>query len=120
MICKDLEHVGNDKKRLTIWNPREIVFAQQWDKENKDHNILCLLLLKNPNHFSRTLASPRDMFVAATVIQWLGTNVGQGFLETTQKEIERTKEKYKAAQQASYRLRGFPVTAEQSNAVLKK
>jgi hypothetical protein len=121
MIGDNLEHIGNDKARLTIWNPREVVFAEQWDKMNKQSQILAHLLNESKNTiFFNTAHTERDIFVAATIIQWLGTNIGQGFLEETQNQIAKRKEIFEIAQQASYRLRGYPVTAEQSNAVMKK
>ena len=77
-----MKHVGLYANRLSAKadNPREVAFARQWAKENKDDrpgtqssagNILRTLV---PN------AGERDATVAATLMQWLGSNVGMCFL----------------------------------------
>ncbi len=63
-------------------NPREVAFAKEWDRIN------------NPKDYSVTTAraciipeiTERDMQVAATVIQWLGSNVGMGFIRDVAKK----------------------------------
>jgi len=74
METEALKHVGLYSSRLDLKqdNPREIAFAAQWAKEQKQGRILFHLL---PN------ASQRDAEVAATIIQWLGSNVGMSFIE---------------------------------------
>ena len=65
-------NVGYDDHRLDQHNPRELVFAHEWQKENSMWAIVNELI---PD------ATRRDHKVAATIIQWLGTNVGMGFLQ---------------------------------------
>ncbi len=75
-----IRHEGKSTHRLKD-NPLEAAFADEWTKQN------------NPSHSgSGTLAylmgdgthpgvvSDRDAMIAATVIQWLGSPVGQRFL----------------------------------------
>ena len=75
-----MNNTGFNSIRLNdSFNSREIAFAEQWAKVNSDSD--------NHKFFSRNLFdyllednTERDQQVAATVIQWLGTNVGQAFL----------------------------------------
>jgi hypothetical protein len=64
-------------------NPLEQKFAEAWEKE-ADH-ILPFVLPENLNHCND--ARSRDREVAATIIQWLGSPVGQGFLRDVQGEF---------------------------------
>lgn len=87
-----IKHEGLHADRLKQGNPREVAFAEQWKEENQNHiNALLLrnLLIKSSGHpfmpFSGTVKelAPYDQqsaSVAATVIQWLGSNVGIDFL----------------------------------------
>lgn len=62
-------------------NEQERVFAEKWREINDGHaRILAHLLAENPNSNYLPVPSDRDKMVAATVIQWLGSPVGQGFL----------------------------------------
>lgn len=70
------ENIGYDLDRLNAHNPREVAMAIAWKKENLNWNIVNKLI---PN------ATFRDQKVSATIIQWLGTNVGMCFLETALK-----------------------------------
>jgi len=73
-------HAGLRTHRLAS-NPEEQVFADQWAKMNEDpSNILDHLLVDDPNSHYVKSSSAHDRTVAATVIQWLGSPVGQGFL----------------------------------------
>jgi hypothetical protein len=57
-------------------NPEEKRFAEAWDRQDQlGRNLTRLLDERSP----RT-PTPRDVTVAATVIQWLGSPVGQCFL----------------------------------------
>jgi len=81
-------------KRTTQDNPRELSFAKIWEKENTEcrfvnhgNGILQDLFVKKDNkNFTRysynltTRITQRDRFIVATVIQWLGSNCGMGFL----------------------------------------
>ena len=72
------KHVGISSHRLRSDNPREVVFARLWQEQNDSGETLeYLLSTKNRRDGS---ASDRDREVAATVIQWLGSNVGMSFL----------------------------------------
>lgn len=74
-------HVGLHARRLKEKGPsavREKAFAEQWQHEQ--NTDLLAYLLGNGN--DRVAISQRDAEVAATVVQWLGTNVGQDFLDT--------------------------------------
>ncbi len=69
-----LHHVGYDEHRLKvnfINNEIEMVFAAEWAKKHNFQSILSALV---------PYPTQRDAKVAATMIQWLGTNVGLGFL----------------------------------------
>ena len=63
-------------------NEQERVFAEKWQDINDEEHTktLARLLAEDPNARNLPLPSDRDKMVAATVIQWLGSPVGQGFL----------------------------------------
>lgn len=64
-------------------HPLERRFAEEWERRNSGdvrHGILDYILAEEPNH-PRGEVSDRDRQVAATVIQWLGSNVGSGFID---------------------------------------
>ena len=72
-----MKHEGFSAHRLSIknGNPREVAFARQWQQENdettkRDPPLMCLV--RDP--------TDRDAQVAATIIQWLGSNAGMCFL----------------------------------------
>ena len=66
-------------------NPIEKLFAETWEDQNRaTGGTLDYLLAKDPNHPAGEV-TPRDREVAATVIQWLGSPVGQNFLKDTLK-----------------------------------
>ena len=79
-----MKHEGFHKDRLrkNRDNPREVAFAEQWIFENDWGPRKCKMLdALIPD------ATKRDAEVAATIIQWLGSNVGMGFLiEAMQRE----------------------------------
>lgn len=57
-----------------------MAFAKQWMKENNPamrYTVLESIMSKNNRP---ALLSQRDWDVASTVIQWLGSTVGQAFL----------------------------------------
>ena len=71
-------------------NPEEKRFAQAWSKENEDGRLLAHLL--DDRHAQGGYPpepSDRDHVVAATVIQWLGSPVGQGFLRRLGYELNK-------------------------------
>ena len=65
-------------------NPLERSFAKAWDKANKvdgfGRGTLDYLLAVDSNRPAGEV-TPRDRAVAATVIQWLGSPIGQGFVK---------------------------------------
>jgi hypothetical protein len=79
-------------------NPMEKLFAQEWERINTSRmtqdldgkGILDYMLAKD-NNYPAGEATPRDREVAATIIQWLGSPVGQGFLEDVQKQAQSDK-----------------------------
>ena len=67
-------------------NPLEQLFAEAWEEMNltppggaDGRGTLDYLLAENPNRPCGEVTD-RDRLVAATVIQWLGSPVGQSFL----------------------------------------
>ena len=69
---------GLNSHRLE-YNPIENAFAEAWEQQNTIGGTLAYLLSGPEN--VRSDVSERDEAVAATVIQWLGSPVGQCFLE---------------------------------------
>lgn len=72
-----MKHEGLSKNRLNsaAGNDREASFAKAWQHINRDeigvNDIITHII---PNY------TDRDAAVAATIIQWLGSNVGMAFL----------------------------------------
>lgn len=78
-------------------NPREVAFAEQWGWENRHHDLLNQLLMvpcssDDPERcgysggfgaYKMPCSFPgdRDRRIAATLMQWLGSNVGFSFLQ---------------------------------------
>lgn len=67
-------HQGFNSHRLKD-NPREVAFSKQWQEEQALGRVLHYILPAKPT------VTERDEAVAATVVQWLGSNVGMSFLE---------------------------------------
>ena len=65
-------------------NPLEKKYAVAWEKQNIAHDTLSYLMAKDCNRPQYEEVSKRDREVAATVIQWLGSPVGQSFIEEVQ------------------------------------
>lgn len=78
-----MRNVGKSQHRFKQ-NPLEEIFAIGWERLNtSDHGhntTLDYLLAENPNSPCGEV-SERDREVAATVVQWLGSHVGQFFLK---------------------------------------
>jgi len=77
----NMKQIGLHADRLP-WNPLEKAFADQWEKENSNRKTPFLSHLL----FDKGFGIPRDptqdqIAIAATVIQWLGSPIGQSFLE---------------------------------------
>lgn len=73
-------------------NPMEKLFAEAWQDQHSMNSRHLDHLLTPPSESSNScpvISSDRDYEVAATVIQWLGSPVGQSFLEDVHKEATR-------------------------------
>ena len=66
-------------------NPLEKAFAEAWEEINTDERVGVLdwLMAKETNN---PYGEATDRMVAATVIQWLGSPVGQRFLAQVQED----------------------------------
>jgi hypothetical protein len=72
-----MKHQGYLANRLSR-EPLEALFAKVWQEQNDAGSTLAYILTGAP---SWDHVSERDVAVAASVIQWLGSAVGQAFLE---------------------------------------
>lgn len=72
-----IEHAGLALYRLPS-NPAEAAFAKAWMDRATDTLDYLLHGQEKREHYKLT---QQEATVAATVIQWLGSPVGQGFLE---------------------------------------
>jgi hypothetical protein len=70
--------------RLNKNNPLEKKFAAAWKDINWDNKILSYLLDRTHENRGDHVVTDLEAEVAATMIQWLGTPVGQYFLESVQ------------------------------------
>jgi len=61
-------------------NAEEKLFSEAWDKQNEQGQTLAYLLTVGDQRGRPVEPSDRDHVVAATVIQWLGSHVGECFL----------------------------------------
>ena len=72
----------------------ERVYAAEWLRLNKPSGTyprgLLELILRTDDAGVPTV-SQRDAEIAAGVIQWLGTNVGAGFIATCERKIDRAR-----------------------------
>lgn len=114
MVSDNRHTTGLHAHRLNEHNPREVAFAHQWDKEHCWHDILQSLCSQecgpddegavrvldpicNHKRFPLGNVTGRDRIVAATVIQWLGSNVGMCFLEDALRQCSYRVERAAAA-----------------------
>lgn len=92
------QNVGYRENRCEN-NPREKAFRDRWLKENEPiayinhgQGILQDLFIEAEtplSMFSKRYVEyiqPRDRYIVATIIQWLGSNIGWCFLEETLKD----------------------------------
>lgn len=84
-----MKHEGLNTHRFKD-NPLEQIFAREWAKQQQGH-VLAYLLTFQRNEPDYNNVSDRDATVAATVIQWLGSPVGQAFLRDVSKTIKKEK-----------------------------
>lgn len=68
--------------------PLEKLFADTWAKANRNDKILEYILDRLQSNRGGYPPSEVEQEVAATVIQWLGSSVGQGFLQDCMKYQE--------------------------------
>lgn len=73
-------------------NPREVAFAESWERLQRSSPLHSLLCASNDNIDRKSNASDRDHIVAATVIQWLGSNCGMSFLQQVIEHNPQVKE----------------------------
>jgi len=85
-----IKHEGHNHHRLGR-EPLERLFADKWRELNngtgRGHGPLAYMLAEDRNR-PRDEVTDRDAMVAATVVQWLGSNVGQCFLQDVMNEYE--------------------------------
>lgn len=81
--------------RLNGYNPREVAFAKTWEEEHQRTDLLQQLMRRPPRanevpdwhggvgppQVTVYDTSKRDIEIATTVIQWMGSNVGMSFLQ---------------------------------------
>lgn len=102
-LAKTIRHVGFAVDRCRTSN-MERTWAESWIENNSRWDTLQALFERGDRNFSmfrarpRLLISRRDAFVAATVIQWLGTNVGFGFVCESLKKCGYKVERIQTAQ----------------------
>ena len=86
-----IKHKGLSTYRFRD-NPEERRFAEAWQATNDNGRTLDYLLdPRNGEHLGSPLpVGDREREVAATIVQWLGSPVGQGFLRDL--GYERAKE----------------------------
>lgn len=102
----EIKHEGCSPHRLNIHNLEEMVFAEEWKKKCEMYNLLPYLLNENHGGAFVSGVSQRDAFVAATIVQWLGTNVGSGFLQVCLERIAKEKPDNKIAREMLQRMKG--------------
>ena len=81
-----MKHKGKHQYRFAS-NPRELIFAKAWDRTATKWDTLDYLLAEIPNEPNGEVTA-RDILVAATVIQWLGSSIGQSWLRSTQSQAD--------------------------------
>lgn len=97
----NVQHKGLNTHRFGD-NPIEEIFAKLWEEENvkqlgKPNGLLEYLISSRVNEAEPVTA--REAQVAATIIQWLGSPVGQSFLQ-----IAEEKKKLKEASQKGKKM----------------
>ena len=81
-IADNIKHKYNDTEEAFIkeWNKKYGMFNRQSYASELN------LLFCNPKTKKQLKITPRDRMVAATIIQWLGSNCGMCFVETVLKD----------------------------------
>ncbi len=75
-----IKHISKNQHRLAkeAGNPREVAFAKEWKKRNSGSRTL-LDYLQGDGQKTWNVTQDQAT-LAATIIQWLGTDVGMGFI----------------------------------------
>jgi hypothetical protein len=89
-----MRNKGKNQHRFTQ-NPLERLYAEEWERQNTSvmaglpngSQTLDYLLAEEPNNPMGEVTD-RDREVAATVIQWLGSSVGHGFIEDVKRKAK--------------------------------
>lgn len=68
-------------------NPKEKAFVDEWAKLNEGDKLLKYLLDRTLSNLGNHLPTDLEREVAVTVIQWLGSAVGQGFLRDVEERF---------------------------------
>lgn len=99
----DPEHISLQRDRLT--NPSERIYWEEWLKEQERHpglnhgfTMLEFVLCPSGQAYPDR-PTQRDAHVAASVIQWIGTNCGRGFVDKCERRIEKEQVKRSAFEQ---------------------
>lgn len=83
----EIAHVGLHARRMILpCNEHEQFFSEEWSKLQEKNKTLDGLLSPDDQPF---FASQRDATVAATVIQWLGSPVGTGFIRAVNERSKK-------------------------------
>jgi hypothetical protein len=107
------DHVSMHPDRLRNFdrvNP-EAFYARAWIKVNPRrtlgylNHILCPKALRDQGQ-TATRYSRRDAVVAASVVQWLGTNVGRAFVLECERQIEAAQARQQKLSAERRRARG--------------
>ncbi len=90
-------------------NPRELAIVQAWAQFMDDRKLGQLLSEAFDPGESVACPSPRDWFVATSVVQWLATNVGSSILEAAGFKYTRYEEDRKVREaRAAKKDKGGP------------
>lgn len=98
----ELDHNSYSPERLRF-SAEEAVYLDKWQEENRRkaginsgytllEHILCSKEQNPP-----AIVSQRDAYVAASVIQWLGTNCGLAFMRECEEKIKEVKRNRRVA-----------------------
>lgn len=110
VVMSEFKHKGNRPDRAADLMP-ERVFAEEWKKENERQSAInfgyialelilnCKPLTQGPPNWQPPIdqITQRDATVAASVIQWLGTNCGEAFLFRCEHRITRERKREQIA-----------------------
>jgi ribosome biogenesis SPOUT family RNA methylase Rps3 len=97
-------------------NPEEKLFAEEWDKVNVlGHNLAYLLDPMNGVGGRSPEPTDRENEVAATVIQWLGSPIGQHFL----RDLGYVKKSTKMSNVEAQRLQAAKMHVDETTRIKK-